>query len=181
MERASIELVMRARRREASAFSRLVEQYERAALAVAYAVVGESDGAGDVVQEAFMKAWRCVAELREAEQFGPWLMRIVRNAGHDYRRRKGVTGQEVGEGVAAMMDGPREMAERGEVCERIDAALGELDEVTRMVVAMKYYKGLASREIGELLGLSAAAVDMRLSRGRGELRRKLSVVAGTKE
>ena len=48
------------------------------------------------------------------------------------------------------------------------------DEQTRTAVVLRYYENLSSRQIGELLELSPAAVDMRLSRARAELREKLA-------
>ena len=54
------------------------------------------------------------------------------------------------------------------------AALATLDEQTRCAVVLRYYENLSSRQIGEVLDMSAAAVDMRLSRARNELKQKLA-------
>ena len=54
------------------------------------------------------------------------------------------------------------------------AALGSLDDVSRTAVVLRYYEDLSSKEIGEILGVSAAAIDTRLSRARDELRRTLA-------
>jgi RNA polymerase sigma-70 factor (ECF subfamily) len=62
---------------------------------------------------------------------------------------------------------------RRELGERVAAALRDLDETTRTAVVLRYYENLSSREIGELIGLSPAAVDMRLMRGRAALKEKL--------
>jgi RNA polymerase sigma factor (sigma-70 family) len=58
--------------------------------------------------------------------------------------------------------------------------LATLDETTRSAMVLRYYDGQSSREIGELLGLSPAAVDMRLMRGRQALKERLALeVNGT--
>ena len=62
---------------------------------------------------------------------------------------------------------------RQELRHRIDTALAALDETTRTAVVLRYYQDLSSREIGAVMGLSPAAVDMRLMRGRQALKEKL--------
>jgi RNA polymerase sigma-70 factor, ECF subfamily len=174
--KATQELVTQARHHDADAFAILIERYEQAALAVAYAVLRDADRAGDAVQEAFLKAWSELARLQDAAKFGGWLMQIVRNAALDLRRKVKPT-------AAAFPDLPAETArpdERGEIRERdaqVKAALDELDELTRTAVILRYYDGRSAKEIAELLDLSPAAVDMRLSRGRSQLREVLADLA----
>jgi RNA polymerase sigma factor (sigma-70 family) len=64
--------------------------------------------------------------------------------------------------------------DRHETAQRIDRALHCLDEQSRQAVVLRYYENLSSKQIGELLELSAAAVDMRLSRARALLRERLT-------
>jgi RNA polymerase sigma-70 factor (ECF subfamily) len=176
-ELAVVDLVSRARRGDGSAFAELIRRHERLALGVAYAVLRDAQLAGDVVQEAFLKAWRRLDGLAHAASFAPWLCGIVRNLCVDHRRRKrlAVCGIEEARGEA---DGratePADEVNRREQCERIAAALATLDELTRSAVVLRYYDNRSSREIGDLLGLSAAAVDMRLMRGRQALKEKLA-------
>jgi RNA polymerase sigma-70 factor (ECF subfamily) len=173
---ATQELVARARHHDADAFAILIERYEQAALAVAYAVLRDADRAGDAVQEAFLRAWSELHRLQEAAKFGGWLMQIVRNAALDVRRKQKPT-------VAVFPDMAAETASpqmRGEIRERdaqVKAALDGLDEMTRTAVILRYYDGRSAKEIAELLDLSPAAVDMRLSRGRGQLRELLKDLA----
>ena len=87
------ELVSRARNRAAGnsdaadAFAALIERFERAALAVAHALLHDPDRAGDAVQDGFLRAWQELAKLQDEKRFGGWLMQIVRNAAIDQRRR----------------------------------------------------------------------------------------------
>ncbi len=166
---------MQAQGKDAEAFAVLIDRFEPAALAVAYAVLRDADAAGDAVQEAFLRAWTELGRLQEAARFGGWLMQIVRNAALDLRRKRKATVAKFPD-LAAETDGP---SVHGEIRERdaeVKAALDELDETTRTAVMMRYYDGLSAKEIAELLELSPAAVDMRLSRGRGLLKQKLAHV-----
>jgi RNA polymerase sigma-70 factor, ECF subfamily len=174
MELADRALVEKARRKDAEAFAALIRAFERVALSVAYGVLNDSSAAGDVTQDAFIRAWERLAELREPERFGPWLCGIVRNLAIDALRRKRVTqplaaGQRVVHPERWTSD-PLEQVDRRETESRLAAAITSLDEQSRMVVVMRYYEDLSSKEIGKLLEMSPAAVDMRLSRARKQLR-----------
>ena len=177
MEESPHDLVLQARGGDTTAFAELIRRYERTALSVAYGCVGDASTAGDVAQEAFLRAWRRLGELKEPDRFGAWLTRIVRNLAADHIRRRPfqqVENMEVLEGIEPSRSDPTADLDRAEMKHRIDQALHSLDETTRSAVVLRYYDGLPSKRIGELLGLSPAAVDMRLSRGRAELREKLA-------
>jgi RNA polymerase sigma-70 factor, ECF subfamily len=181
----NLRLVERARKGDASAFAALIARHERACLAIAYAKLRNPDVAGDVVQEAFLKAWQGIKTLGNAASFGAWLGQIVRNLATDLQRTKLRRGQveSLGnsEGLAADLaadesGNPTVIAAGHETARLIEAALGKLDEKSREIVTLRYFDGLASREIGAMIGMSPAAVDMRLSRARQELREMLGSV-----
>jgi RNA polymerase sigma-70 factor, ECF subfamily len=169
------ELVARARQQDADAFAALIGQYERAALSVAYAQLRDSDRAGDAVQEAFLRAWQELPRLNDPARFGGWLMQIVRNAAIDLQRRARPT-TSVFPDLAARESDPAATAAWSDTADRINAALAALDDSTRAVVTMRYYDGMSSKQIAELLDMSPAAVDMRLSRARQDLRSQLADV-----
>jgi len=168
------DLVLRAAKGEATAFEVLISRFERSALAVAYAQLKDADRAGDAVQEAFLRAWQELPKLKEAARFAGWLMQIVRNAAIDLRRRIKPT-VEFPEWEAAKPDvDPVAISLAAESAERVKEALDTLDETTRAAVMLRYYEGLPAKEIAVLLEMSPAAVDMRLSRARGQLREQLA-------
>jgi len=162
------------------AFEELIRRYERVALSVAYSVLHDASEAGDATQEAFLRAWQRLGDLQDPGKFGPWLCNIVRNLSLDLRRRnRHVTMTGIAESDAAapanrpfmrLVPDPAEEMQAREERDRIAAALAELDETTRTAVTMRYYDGASSKEIGEALDLNPAAIDMRLSRGRRQLK-----------
>jgi RNA polymerase sigma-70 factor (ECF subfamily) len=178
-------------RRDPLAFAELIRRFERSALALAYSTLGGADpsAAGDVVQEAFWRAWQRLDELQEPGRFGAWLSRMVRNLAIDTRRKlpRAESRGDVADLAElspatfgfgnVMASDPSSDLDDAETKTRIERALSSLDEQTRSIVVLRYYENLSSKQIGELLELSPAAVDMRLSRARAELREKLSDVA----
>lgn len=168
-------LVRRAAGGDRGAFAAVIDAHERPALAIAYATVGCAATAADVVQEAFLRAWQRLGELDDPSRFGAWLARIVRNLSVDAIRRRPRTEVAVEpEHLAALPSAaPEDAAQTAETRQQINDALAQLDEVTRVIVTLRYYQNLSSRQISGLVGLSPAAVDMRLSRARSELRKRL--------
>ncbi|MCS7034246.1 MAG: sigma-70 family RNA polymerase sigma factor [Phycisphaerae bacterium] len=170
----SDKLVVQALGGDRTAFARLITIHERQALAVAYAVVGCAATSADVVQDAMVRAWRRLSELDDPSRFSAWLLRIVRNLAVDALRRK-PRAEFGGEQLAKQpCTASQDRLELAELRERIHAALSQLDETTRIAVTLRYYQDLSSRQIGQLLGLSPEAVDMRLCRARALLRQKLA-------
>jgi RNA polymerase sigma factor (sigma-70 family) len=177
------ELVERSRRRDAEAFARLIAAYERVGLAVAFGVLGDASAAGDAVQEAFIRAWQRLEDLREPERFGTWLCGIVRNQALDALRRRKPSEPWGGQKTAdeRWTHDPIEQVGRREQHARVAAAVAALDETSRPVVVLRYYEGLSSRQIADLLEMTPAAVDMRLSRARKQLRTLLMDLVGDEQ
>ena len=171
------QLVERAQQRDAAAFEVLIGRYERSALAVAHALLSNADRAGDAVQDAFLRAWQELKSLKDPRRFGGWLMQIVRHAAIDLRRRTKSSVEYPDWVPANDAANPVAISETAEAAQRVQDALETLDETTRAAVMLRYYDGLASHEIAELLEMSPAAVDMRLSRGRGQLKKQLADLA----
>jgi len=181
---AQDQLVVRSRRGDAAAFAALIGSFERVALSVAFGVTGDAQSAGDVVQDAFLRAWQRIADLKEPERFGGWLCGIVRNLAIDAARARAVRTRvahdlhEVacGGGPPASPElGPLDELGLREECGRVAAALATLDDVSRSAVVLRYYDNLSSKQIGELLGVAPTAVDMRLMRARRQLRAHLEM------
>ena len=82
------QLVRRAQAQEEGAFAELVRIYQRVSLSVAYGVLGDATAARDVSQEALIRAWQKLGDLREPEHFGTWFCGIVRNLAVDRVRRR---------------------------------------------------------------------------------------------
>lgn len=160
---------------DAEAFGRLIGRCERACLAVAFAVTRDAHLAADAVQEACLKGWRARRTLREPERFETWLLSIVRRCATDQVRRRKPVRLLDASATAHGVDPPAAVAtplervasrEREEVVRQV---IDDLDEPSRIAVAMRFYDGRPSSEIAQVLGCSPAAVDMRLKRARERL------------
>lgn len=175
MESTDADLVRQARRGDANAFATLIARHERSMLALAYAGTGCAATAADVVQDSVVRCWKKLADLREEGKFASWLATTVRhlatNAVRSPVRRFKLVGHEaldqhpVADSTEAIRD--------ADDAERLRKAIEALDPISASVVTLKYYENLPSKQIAELLDLTPAAVDMRLTRARNELRTRL--------
>ncbi len=171
-------LVRRAQDGETEAFAALIGLFERVVLSVAYAVTGDAGAAGDVAQDTFFRAWQRLGDLKEPEKFASWLCGITRNLAIDVSRARTIRSSRLSNdadanGVAAPGGNPLDELGRREERDRVTAAIGRLDEISRTAVVMRYYENMPSKKIAELLGLTPAAIDVRLMRARRELREHL--------
>src|SRR5436190_14640967 len=75
------------------AFDELIGRYQRQAVAVSYRLLGNTQDALEVAQDAFLKAFTSLDTLQKPEAFGGWLMRIVSNLSLNYRRSRKIRQQ----------------------------------------------------------------------------------------
>jgi len=173
-------LVRRAKRGDAQAFSMLIARMERTALAVAFGCCNDAQLAGDVTQEAFLRAWRRLNELHDDARFAAWLCGIVRHLAIDARRsaagRKRKTAPDdsaLATTPAGNTEEPLDGLARMEQSDRIAQALEQLDEVSRTVIVLRYFENVGSAEIARLTDSTPTAVNMRLTRARRALKELL--------
>lgn len=150
-------------------------------------VCGHAEDAEDVMQDALLKTYRHVSQIRDPLAFRTWLYRTVRNACLVKRRRR------VGEpsrmepmeppadrpgsgGALEVADAgkrPDELAIDRWLNQRLNAALQALAPMYRVIVVLREIEGLSTREVAEVLGISEANVKTRLHRARTMLRAQL--------
>jgi RNA polymerase sigma-70 factor (ECF subfamily) len=140
----------------------------------AVVLAGPGD-AEDIVQEAFVKAYRALGRFREESAFRPWLLRIVTNEAHNARRAAGRRGaladrsHRLGTAptiVASAEDTTLEAQSRAALLRAVDA----LPERLRSVVVCRYLLDLSEAETCQVLGLRRGTAKSRLSRGLAKLR-----------
>src|ERR1044071_658456 len=82
------ELVARSQSGDVDSFNQLIVRWERPIYALAYRVIGREEEARDVVQEAFLRAFRALPGFKGQAKFSSWLYRITLNLCRDWIRRE---------------------------------------------------------------------------------------------
>ena len=179
-------LVAAARDGDRDAFDELVRCTYVDAYTLALRLTANEEDARDVVQEAYLRAWKGIGRFRGDAQFSTWLYRITANASYTLvqkRRRHRVEPLElVHEPVDTRPEAqPESAAESAEVLEQLSDALATLPPKLRVVVVLKDVYGLSHEDIAEELGISVSAAKVRLHRGRKKLREALFDEQGRSE
>jgi RNA polymerase sigma-70 factor (ECF subfamily) len=174
---------------DARAFERLVRAHVDPLHAVALRLLQNQADADEVVQEAFLSAFRNLSSFRGDARLGTWLHRIVVNAAlQRLRRRKrlGAASESVEELLPRFLENghpehvhqrwaltAEELATRAETREHVRRVIDKLPENYRTVLILRDIEELDTAEVAALLELTPGAVKVRLHRARQALRNLL--------
>lgn len=189
-DRASeTELIRQAQKGSRTAFDALVRQYDQAVLRLALHLTGSEQDAEDVLQEAFLKAYRYLGNFRFECSFYTWIYRIVTNLCLDHLRRRKTRREDQavlidssGEEMDLLSNvsddrsiaNPARELDRKILGSRIQEALEGLTPRERMVFELKHYQGLKLRTIGEMLNTTEETAKNTLFRATKKLRTNLA-------
>jgi RNA polymerase sigma-70 factor (ECF subfamily) len=150
-------------------------------MAVCHARVRCESSAADLAQETLLRGFRDLATLRSPEKFGPWLRGIAHRVCLDWLKSKqqsevpftqlAVDGHR--DALLAQADEIASAVERADEVRRLMTEVNSLSENHREVLMLFYYDEMSYRELAELLGVSTATVNARLSEARALLRDRL--------
>ena len=141
-----------------------------------YRLVGDYDGAHDLVQETFIRAFARIDRYDGRGPLRSWLHRLALNLTRDALRRDRRRGRFVVR--RAEHDDAADPRAGTERASGVRAALDELPEMLRIVVIMHDVEGYSHDEIGAALGIAAGSSRARLSRARTQLRERLTLGVG---
>ncbi len=179
-----VALVDALRRGESAAYERLVREYAGRLLAVARRYLKSEDDAQDVVQEAFLSAFKAIGSFAGESRISTWLHRIVVNAALMKLRRRGPRSEQSIEALLPtfLPDGHNahpatlwdasvvESAEREETRAWVRACIERLPETHRVVLMLRDIDEVDSDEAAAMLGITPNALKTRLHRARQALR-----------
>ena len=166
-EADDIELLRRARDGDSGAFHALVDRHAQRLYRLAVSLVGNAVDAEDVLQEAFIGAFRGLKGFEGRASVKTWLTRILVIQAAQFRRsRKRKRTEAMPENIAAA-------SKSAEAGMDVAAALADLSAEHRQVLVLREYERMSYEEIAEVLDVPRGTVESRLYRARGELRQRL--------
>jgi len=163
---------------ELDALEELYDLYKTMAYSIAYRITNDATLAEDVVQEAFLGAWRNAARYVEGRgSVKTWLLAIVHHRAIDAVRRRRPTTElpDVEVPPPATLTLPDVWAEVSAVldADTVQAALATLSEVQREAIELAYFSGLTQQEIAERTATPLGTVKSRMRLGLLAMRRHL--------
>ena len=168
------EAIARARDGDLDAYAVLVARYTLRAHRAAF-LLGAGEESDDVVQEAFVKAFRHLSRFRAGEPFAPWLLRIVANETRNVtrsRRRRAALALRIpsAEPPSVAAGGPADEALAAERRAWLVAAVNGLPDRERRVLVCRYFLDLSVAETAQVLAWPLGSVKSRTARALNRLR-----------
>jgi RNA polymerase sigma-70 factor (ECF subfamily) len=155
-----------------------IDRYAEQAWRTAYVMLSNAADADDLLQQAFLVAWR-KAEFAPRDNTWPWLAAIIAHEARNFRRkrarRRGPSLDSISE--PAMENDPNKNLERVELAALVHVSLAELDEDQRIAVVLTHLGGLSQTEAASALGVPVNTLKARVRRGLDNLRDALGRTA----
>ena len=163
-----------------NAYEHLVKEYEKNVYNLALRMVGNSEDAADMSQEAFIKAYNSLTSFRGDSKFSVWLYRIVSNVCLDYLRSRGRRqtvslsaenddGEDVEIDIADETQSPERLLDKRLTRDAVRRGLAALPPEHRQILLLREIQGLSYDEIADALGIEAGTVKSRIFRARKKL------------
>jgi RNA polymerase sigma-70 factor, ECF subfamily len=178
-------LVHSAKEGDTSAFEQLIKRHTSTVFRVAMHLTSSREDAEDIVQDAFLKAFRGIQQFEGRARFSTWLTRIAVNESLVKLRgsRRAVTmsldeetddSGALADRVADWRPNPEQLYSTAELRAILQHALASLPPSYRVVFLLRDVEGLSIADTAEMLGLCVSNVKARLFRARLKLRKQLS-------
>jgi RNA polymerase sigma-70 factor (ECF subfamily) len=165
------DLLARARGGDKLAFESLLEPVIGMGARLAHGMLLDRTEAEDVVQDAAVKAWRRLGNVRPGSDFKPWFLGIVANECRTVRRSRWWSIVRLDRPTAASTAGPEAAVIRGA---DLRQALARLPADQRAAVLLHFYLDLPMDEVAASLGISVAGAKSRINRAFKRLRPALT-------
>lgn len=185
------QLVDRVQRGDKKAFELLVAKYQRKLMRLVSRLVRDPAEAEDVVQEAFIKAYRALPQFRGDSAFYTWLYRIGINTAKNYLitqgRRAPTSTESDAEDAETFEDAdglrdintPESLLATKQIARTVNTAMDTLPEELRVAITLREIEGLSYDEIAETMGCPIGTVRSRIFRAREAIAEKLRPLLGT--
>jgi RNA polymerase sigma-70 factor (ECF subfamily) len=169
------EVISRVLNGETSWYEIVMRRYNQRIYRVARAILHDDSESEDVMQDAFVRAYRSLSSFQGKSSFATWLTRIAINEALQ-RKRKSNRMDRIDEDdhimqLAALGESPEQSYGRQEITNILEEAISALPEHYRVVVMLREVEEMTTEETADALELSEENVRIRLHRGRLLLRK----------
>lgn len=181
MEKDDVQLIQRILTGDESAFSALVNKYQKSVHALAWRKIGDFHIAEEITQDTFLQVYKKLPTLKDHNQFAGWLYVIANRRCIAWLRKKRLRMQSlesISEDIlektayASYLAEQREKASDERRREIVDSLLEKLPDTERTTMILHYLGEMSCKAISKYLGVSLNTVKSRLSRARNRLKQE---------
>ena len=175
---AEVNLILRAKRGDLRSFEALYEMHKSCIYRTALAITSDRSAAEEILQEAFLRAFKHIQNVREGVSMLPWLYRIAVNLAYDHGKARsrhwyvaldGIVEQLIAPASAS----PEQRLEERELYALVYDAIAKLEIKQRVALVLFYLHDFSLDEIAEIMDCPLGSVKSRLHYARENLRREL--------
>ena len=174
------ELVQQAGKGRPDAYGELARRWSPRVMAVCHARIRCQSAAADLAQETLLRGFRDLVTLKSPEKFGAWLRGIAHYVCLDWLKSKQQSQVRftrlAGGDPDGLLDSGDDVAAAVDLADEVNWLMAEIDLLSdnhREVLMLFYYGEMSYRDMAELLGVSVATINARLSEARELLRERL--------
>ena len=187
------ELVSFCKKGNVDAFEELVRKYQKKMLNIAYRMIGNYEDACEIVQDAFVSAYKAIRHFKGKARFSTWLYAIVVNLSRNRLNQLKIQSKREafsiddpvftdsgGLAVKLASSEPSDMErlEKKDVQKKVQECINGLDNKFREVIILRDLQGFSYDEISDMLKMPVGTVKSRIFRAREMLRDCLKRVIG---
>lgn len=170
------EIIQRIINGEKALYEKIMRKYNEQLYRISMSIVNDAQEAEDIMQTAYLNAYRQLPNFRQQSGFGTWLTRILINESLLHKKRKVQLNKTLMESneKAQHTETPLESLVNKELKGILEKAVAALPEKYRMVFVMREVQGMSTIETMEALDIGESNVKIRLTRAREMLRSELN-------
>ncbi|RKU27978.1 hypothetical protein C6497_10410 [Candidatus Poribacteria bacterium] len=185
MKTTDVDLIHRILDGDDTAFTELVEKYQKPVHALVWRKIGDFHIAEEITQDTFLKAYQELKTLKKPHSFASWLYVIASNKCNTWLRKKRPVSESFENTNTTQFGEPTYsgyvISEKERIAiesqrETVEKLLAKLQESERTVITLYYFGEMSSAEIGAFLGVSANTVRSRLRRAQQRLKKEESMI-----
>ncbi|MEM1134765.1 MAG: sigma-70 family RNA polymerase sigma factor [Bacteroidota bacterium] len=165
-----------------SAYRYLLEKYKAFAFTIALRIVKNSEDAEEIVQDAFIKAFKSMAQFKRSGKFSTWLYKIIYNTALTSLRGNKISLSSMEEfqsdelNIPDNYDNGFEKLSKNDQVNYINKAIAKLDETDNLMITLYYTCECTILEVGAITGWNTSTIKVRLHRARQKLYKELSML-----
>jgi RNA polymerase sigma-70 factor (ECF subfamily) len=187
------EIVSFCKKGNVDAFEELVIKHQKKMLNIAFRMIGNYEDACEIVQDAFVSAYKAIRHFEEKARFTTWLYTIVVNLSRNRLNQLKIKNSreafsmddpvltdssELAVELASSEPSVLERLEKRDAQKKVQACIDSLDNEFKEVIILRDMQGFSYDEISDMLKMPAGTVKSRLFRAREMLRDRLKRVMG---
>lgn len=175
-------LIRKAKAGDQQAFGALLSKHEMRMYNIAYRMMGNSEDAMDMVQEAMIKVYRSLGRFEGSAQLGTWLYRVTTNTCLDELRRRKLRqtvslDERMEKGAPSPPDHifakPEEAVEQMEKNQALRAAIKKLTPEHQAAIVLRDMQGMTYQQAAKIMDCPIGTMKSRVNRARAALREEL--------